>query len=230
MRSLLQAVRYGLALCLLSAVAAYGDIISLVAWVSTSLFKNDGVTPLPYGSIVMIFGSTDDVNDGIPLFGSGPCFLGPQYTQGDDVYLGMVRIGQPYYYDEDDNPVPGTFLSDMKITWNTEEYEINYLYIRFFNTLSFTGGQVEWGYSSVFPVNISFFVATQDFIGGYLANLTNCFVSIPEPGTVQLMLIGGLMIGLLAAVKRPGRSVKPRRKVSCVSCPGAERLGRDFSA
>ncbi|MBU1694848.1 MAG: PEP-CTERM sorting domain-containing protein [Verrucomicrobia bacterium] len=189
----------------LTALPSHGDIISLIAYVSNPIYEDDGVTPLAQGSIVMIFGSADNQNDGMSEWSPGPPpIYNPYSVQGDDIYLGTVYIGQPYYYDEEDNPVLGTFRSDMVITWNDEEVEINYLYIRFFNTPYFPPGvPVEWGTSTVFEATVDFGVVNQDLIGNYLANHTNVFMSIPEPSTVHLMLLfGGLAAGMGACMKK----------------------------
>ena len=175
--------------------------IRLIAYVSQALLLNDGVTPLPDGSIVMIFGSADNVNDGMAQYGS--CYL-PYSTQGDDVYLGTVYIN-PYYNGA------GTFVSDQQFFWENTEVEINYFYIRFFNTAEFINGvPVEWGQSPVQEAaEPQFQTIEHDFIGGYLANQTNCFVIIPEPGTASLFLLfGGLLIGLRAG--RCGRKTASR--------------------
>lgn len=207
----------------LTAVPSHGDIISLIAYVSNPIYEDDGVTPLAQGSIVMIFGSADIENNGMVEFSPGPP---PVYiadsVQGDDIYLGTVYIGQPYYYDEDDNQVLGSFKSDMVITWNDEEVEINYLYIRFFNTTAFAPGvPVEWGTSTVFEADVDFGVVNQDFIGDYLANHTNVFLSIPEPSTMHLILLfGGLAAGMGACMKSgrgAERAVQRRPKEACAS-------------
>lgn len=198
----------GCILALLAGTPARGDIISLIAYVSTSIYQEDEVTPLPMGSIVLIFGSTDPNNDGPVVLADGSFF--PTSTQGDDVYLGMVRIGQPYWHDDDDNPVPGTFLSYLQISWDNEELPIEYLYIRFFNATDFTPGPVFWGTSLVFQFNVNFTVVTQDFIGGYVASLSNNIMAVPEPATAHLLLLfGGLVVGLGAGMKKRRESGRP---------------------
>ncbi|MBP7830341.1 MAG: hypothetical protein KA248_10530 [Kiritimatiellae bacterium] len=200
--------RLALGFMLLAGLPARADIISLIAYVSQSIYLNDGVTPLPYGSIVYIYGSGDTTID--PM---APAFGGyiPGTATGDDVVLGMVRIGQPYYNDGVDD-IDGTFLSDMVITWDDEEVNINHLYIRFFNTLSFTGGEVAWNESVIFTNDYDFFVVEQDFIGGYLANRTNTFTFVPEPSTIHLVLLSaGLLAGMGASMKKKSKAAPPAR-------------------
>ena len=169
--------------------------LSLIAYVSNALLQDDEVSALPDGSYVAIFGSADNNNDGPAFIGS---YMVPFAATGDDVFLGYVRIN-PYFSGA------GTFISDQDFAWETTDVEINYLYIRFFNTTGFEiGVPVVWGVSDVFPASPpQFFVVEQDFIGGFVANMTNNVALIPEPTTANLMLLfGGLLVGLRASLKR----------------------------
>lgn len=198
-------LRLALGFMLLAGLPARADIISLIAYVSSQL---TGDYELPYGSIVYIYGSQDNTIDDMAALGDA---YFPGTATGDDTVLGLVRIGQPYYNDGV-NDVDGSFLSDMVITWNTDDliYDINHLYIRFFNTLAFTGGEVAWGESTMFTAQESFFVVEQDFIGGFMANRTNVFLTIPEPSTVHLVLLSaGLLAGMSASMKKRKKAEAP---------------------
>lgn len=201
MAAVILLVFFGMTLC------ASADIISLIAYISSSLYEDDGVTPLADGTWVYIYGSVDNIVD--PMKWYGDCYL-PGSATGDDFLLGFAIIGQPPYVDSGNNVVPGTFLSDQVITWDDEEVLVNYLYIRFFDA-AFPVGEVKWGESPAFePVWAGPFVVEVDFIGGYLANQTNCFVIIPEPGTLNLIVLcAGLFAGVGAVSGRRRRAGDP---------------------
>lgn len=179
---------------LLCLVQAHGATVYLTAYVTYSLLRSDG-TPLPDGSIVMIFGSYDNVNDGPVVLPGG--VMEAWSTQNDDVYLGWVRIGQPSYMGSN-----GTFYTAYQISF--DDQVVQYLYLRFFDTTSYpVTGLVAWGVSEVFGYTSAFGYAEVDFVGNYLANMTNNFVIIPEPGSAQLVLFAlGWVAGLYGAAKR----------------------------
>ena len=195
----------------LTGVPARADIISLIAYVSSALLLDDGITALPYGSIVYIYGDADGDIDPMAMFNE--CYL-PGTATDDDILLGTVRIGQPYYNDGGGD-IDGTFLSDMVITWNNTEVNIQNLYIRFFNTLDFTGGEVAWGQSPLYEAEENFLVVEQDFVGGWEADSNTCFVVIPEPSTAHLMLLSlALLAGMGASVRKKNRSEPADEKAS----------------
>ncbi len=184
--------------CFLTALLlltfSHAATVYLTGYVTYSLLGPNG-NPLPDGSIVMIFGSTDSVNDGPPIFG------GTNYvangTQGDDIFLGWVRIGQPSYLGSN-----GTFYTAFQISF--DDTVVQYLYLRFFDTTNYpVAGYVPWGTSDVFGYTSEFGYAEVDFVGNYITSMTNNFVIIPEPSTAHLMLIfAGMLAGLQGAMRR----------------------------
>lgn len=172
----------------------HGATVYLTGYVTYSLLGSNG-NPLPDGSIVMIFGSADNVNDGPQIFG------GTNYaansTQNDDVFLGWVRIGQPSYMGSN-----GTFYTSYQISF--DDSVVQYLYLRFFDTTNYpVVGYVPWGTSDVFGYTSEFGYAEVDFIGNYITSMTNNFIIIPEPSTAHLMLLfAGLLAGMRGATWR----------------------------
>jgi len=183
--------------CFLAALMivtlCYAGNVDLIAYVTYSLKDSSGA-PLQDGSVVAIFGSTDSVNDGPTPWGTNYIATG---TQGDDIFLGWVRIGNPSYLGSN-----GTFYSANAISF--DDSVVNYLYIRFFDTTNYpVQGYQSWGTSDVFGYTSYFGKADVDFVGNYEASMTNNFVIIPEPGTINLLILFlGLVGGLHAATRK----------------------------
>ncbi len=184
----------------LSVTVVYGYTVRLIAYVSHSLLTSAGV-PLADGSIVMIFGSSDSINNGMVAYGTN--YIADS-VQGNDTYIGTVRVDMPSW-----NSSNGTFLSDEEFTFDTTN--VSFLYIRIFNTTNLPVlGWVAWNTSAVFGYTDFFGAAEVDFYGNYLTIITNNFVVIPEPSTGHLVLLFlGLMAGLRASMRKgvrpPGR-------------------------
>lgn len=174
----------------------YATTVNLIAYVSYSILDSLGV-PLADGSVVYIFGSTDNVNNGPMPYGTN---LIANSTMGDDVFIGMVLIDIPSYAGSN-----GTFYSDSQFAFNIDD--IHYLYIRFFNTTNTEiQGYTNWGYSGASNVTDdgSGYVVI-DF-GQQRTVVTNNFVIIPEPSTSHLLLLFlGLFGGLLASMRKAER-------------------------
>jgi hypothetical protein len=164
--------------------------------------KDSAGVPLADGSIVMIFGSGDAINNGPRDMGYG---LIADSTRGDDVYLGMIRIDSPSYGSSN-----GTFYTANNFSFDDDS--IHYLYIRFFNTSnSPITGYTQWNTSGMFGFTSEFNKVTVDFVGNYLTSVTNNFVVIPEPSTSHLLLVFfGLVFGMRAVMKKDShRQLKP---------------------
>ncbi|MBP7830102.1 MAG: hypothetical protein KA248_09320, partial [Kiritimatiellae bacterium] len=145
---------------MLCAGLAHADIISLLSYVSMSLEDPEN-NPLPEGSVVLIFGSTDAVNDGMDQVGNS--FVADS-TRNDDVLLGMAIVGQPYYSGGGGGgDVMGTILSDMLITWDDTDVVINHLYIRFFNSTNVPDLVSSWGESRLADADANFHLVEADF-------------------------------------------------------------------
>lgn len=168
--------------------AAQSAIVDLTAYVSFALQDSSG-NSLADGSVVMIFGSTDAINNGPQSYGTS---LIAESVQGNDVYIGMVRI------DWD-----GTFYTANDFSF--DDSSIHFLYIRFFNTTNapVEGSNIAWNASPVVGVTSKFGKAEVDFGGNYLASVTNNFVVIPEPATSHLFLLFfGLAFGMRSILKK----------------------------
>ncbi len=176
---------------------AQSAIVDLIAFVTYSLKDSSGV-PLADGSYVMIFGSGDAINNGPRDIGyTGNPLLIADSTQGDDVYLGLVRIDSPSYGTSN-----GTFYTANNFTFDDDT--IHYLYIRFFNTTNYpVQGVTQWNTSAMFGFTSEFGKVTTDFVGNYLTSVTNNFTVIPEPSTSHLLLVFfGVAFGMRAAMKK----------------------------
>lgn len=188
-------------ICFLAAALAVtvvqASTVNLIAYVTYSLLNSSG-TPLPDGSIVMIFGSLDTVNDGLQTYGGTNLIA--DSTQGDDIYLGFVRIDMPSFAGSN-----GTFYTANEISF--DDSVVQYLYLRFFDTANYpVTGYVAWGTSPVMGYTQAFGQAEVDFIGNYQVSMTNNFVVIPEPSTGNLLfLFMGVVFGLQAAMKRSAK-------------------------
>lgn len=183
--------------CFLAALLlitfSHAATVYLTGYVTYSILGSNG-NPLPDGSIVMIFGSTDNINNGVPVYGTNLEAVG---VMGDDVFLGWVRIGQPSYMGSN-----GTFYTAFQISF--DDTVVQYLYLRFFDTTNYPiTGYVAWGISDVFGYTSEFGYAEVDFVGNYIVSMTNNFVIIPEPSTAHLVLIfAGMLAGLHGATRR----------------------------
>lgn len=187
-----------MALAVFVASSANAAWVNLIAFVSGSI-ENGGVS-LPDNSIVLIFGSGDNVNDGPTEYGDG--FIADS-TQNDDVYLGWARIDNPSY-DDGGGPVDGTFVSDQVISFNTDD--IGFIYIRFFDTTDYPvqGEDIDWGYSDATAYNLQFNTAIWDGGPDLETTETDNFYVIPEPRTLSLLLLmlplaAGMRVGMARA-------------------------------
>ncbi len=195
-----------LLLMVVMAATAQAAPCRLIAYVSLALWDSAGVNLLP-GSVVLIFGSYDAINDGpwAPYGGDDP--LVANSTLGDDVYLGYAFIDTPSF-----NETDGTFVSDGAITFDTAD--INYFYIRFFDTRGYpvAGTGIAWNTSGLIGYTQEFGDAVVDFGGNISTSVTNDFVVIPEPSTGHLLLLAlALGVGMSASVRKTARASKGRR-------------------
>lgn len=197
-------------LCLMMAVggifAASAALVDLDAMVTSAIYQNDGVTPLANGSIVYIYGSGNSTIDPMQSFGTN---LVAGSATGDDVVLGMVRIG-------DNVTSNGTFFTTIQY----DSDQISYVYIRFFEWTNATPitGMVYWGQSSnhflPFPPTLG--VNSVDFSTNLLvASNYNNFIAIPEPSTANLIvLVTGMAWAMRASFKgrQPGKTKGDTRR------------------
>lgn len=169
------------------AAIARAAIVDLDAYVLQPIIGGDGVTPLADGSWVFIIGSTDNVIDPMQTYG-GTNYIANS-TTGDDVILGVVFI--------DSSLGAGTFYTTVQY----ESTNINYVYIRYFDTTGALTGMLYWGTSSIFELGVTLGVSTVQFDenGQLFATNYNHFVIIPEPSTANLLLLVGGMIWAMRA-------------------------------
>lgn len=181
----------------LAAQSACAAIINLSAYVYISLYQADGTTPLADGSIVQIIGSFDDVADPMETGGGGVT----GNTTGDDVILATITI------DSTQLGVDGTFyVSNIYY----ESDDIKNMYIRFYDSPGPLAGTIFWGQSPVTNVEFDAFGSILvDFVGGYSTTNEGNFVVIPEPNTMNYILMWAGMLGALrASMRREERAKK----------------------
>lgn len=166
-----------------AASPAYGAIINMTAYVLNPLYQQDGITPLPDGSIVQIIGSTDGIIDPPATWG-GTNLTGN--TTGDDVILATIVV------DSSVLGIPGTFYVSGIYYDNTV---INYAYLRFYNTTGTISGLLYWGETPIQNIEYDAFgTIFVDFGGGYSTTNQNNFVVIPEPSTTRLFLVAIFLV------------------------------------
>ncbi len=176
-----------LAILLGLAVAAPGALINLQAYVLYALMNESGTIPLADGSLVQIIGSEDAVADPMTMLGSNVIST----VSGDDIVLSTITIQSAMLGSN------GTFYAG-NIYYDSDE--IHNVYIRFFDTTGPITGLISWGQSDLFTADEhQFGVNFIDFGGIYAATNENNFVVIPEPGTLNLMLVWLGMVGALRA-------------------------------
>ena len=183
-------------LALAGLIGAHAALVTLYAYVSYSIYDNTGTTPLANNSIVYVIGSSNAVVD--PMMTYGGTNLLAESVTGDDVFLGMVRIG-------DNVSSNGTFFTVIEF----ESDQVQYVYLRF---MDYQGsepvtGLVYWGNSSNFFVGsptlgVSVIDFNQDAPNSLVSSNQNNFVSIPEPGTANLLvLVAGMAWAMRTSMK-----------------------------
>lgn len=182
----------GLAMMALLCGAAQGALINLQAYVTYALLNNDGTMPLSDGSIVQIVGSSNNIADPMPMIG-GSNVTG--FVSGDDVILATITIQSGMLGSN------GTFFAG-DVYFQSDE--IKYMYIRFYDSAGPLTGLVYWGESPITNVqHDQFGVVEVDFVGNYATTNLNNFVAIPEPGTLNFMLMwGSMVLAMRASMKR----------------------------
>jgi len=159
-----------------------------------AILQEDLTTPLADGSWVYIIGSGDATNDGMQVFGGTNLIAGS--VQGDDVILGIIQIPL------NSTTNSGTFFTTVQY----ESDDINFVYIRFFNTNAMPiTGMVWWGTSSMFQLGVTLGVATVQFdqLEQLAATNLNNFVVIPEPSSMNLfVMIAGMLWTMRSRMKR----------------------------
>lgn len=183
-----------LAIVLLSVPLALALPINLDVYVENPIYQCDGVTPLAYGSWIMIIASADNVID--PMETWGGTNLIADSTTGDDVILAIIPT--------DEWNGPGTFYAS--VLFDTALY--NYIYIRFFAYTNWPiSGMICWGTSTIFEVSqfMGYAFVQTDPDGSLYATNMNNFVAIPEPSTANLLVVvGGMIWAIRASARRDG--------------------------
>lgn len=185
------------ALLMAGALSARAALVDLDLYVTYSILQNDQVTPLADGSLVVVIGSGDSINDGMAVY---PQNVGTNYlalsTLGDDMILGYVYIGENTFANT------GRFFQTFQ--YNSTN-DIGYVYIRYFQTPGPVTGMVYWGQSDVYNLNpTNYGVVTIDAapLESLVASNYNNFVVIPEPSTAALLALAGGMVYVLRRSRR----------------------------
>jgi hypothetical protein len=186
--------------------------INLQAYITFSLLTSNGLLPLADGSVIYIVGSLDSVQDPMQTYGGPATNYIADSTSGDDVIVGVTAI---YAADLNSN---GTFYAGE---FYYDDDLVDYLYIRFFDSPAPITGMVNWGTSPMTNVGDIFdccglSVIEVDFIGNIPATNYNNFVVIPEPSTVNLLVLCGGLFSALGVYAR-----RAKRATSSTCTPGA---------
>ncbi len=202
---------YAVACLALLVTTASAVSINLQAYITYSLLTSNGSSPLADGSVVYIIGSKDGVADPMQTYGATN-YIANSVT-GDDIIIGVATI---YAADLNSN---GTFYAG---SFYYDDALVDYLYIRFFDAPGpNVTGMVNWAISAP-PTNVGdisdccgLSTIEVDFIGNIAATNYNNFVVIPEPATVNLIVMCGGMLSALGAFRRRGKRATP-----CPDAPG----------
>lgn len=184
-------IKAALVAAFLSVAPAQGALINLQAYIVYALLNSDGSAPLADGSIVQIIGSSDAVADPMELYG-GAVIAEPT---GDDLLIATITIQSASLGSN------GTFFVG-DYYYNSDE--VNYMYLRFYDSPGPLIGEIAWGQSPITNAgHDQFGVIEMNFIGGYMTDTTDDFVVIPEPGTLNLLLVWATMVGAMrSSLKR----------------------------
>ncbi len=183
----------GLTAVLVAMACVRAALVDLDAYVDFAILDNNG-TPLADGSWVYIIGSGDATNDG--MYNVGTNLIGASVLN-DDVILGVVQIGT----DVNSN---GTFFTTVQY----DSDDVEYVYLRFFDTTGALTGLIYWGTSTVFELGVTLGVSTVQFdpAGSLQATNLNNFVVIPEPSTANLfVLVAGMLWAMRAGIRKKAR-------------------------
>lgn len=185
----LMAMALGLVLGAVSCASA--ALINLQAWVTYALLNSDGTTPLADGSIVQIIGSFDAVADPMAMVGTNTT----GDVTGDDVVIATITIDSSILSSN------GTFYSG---DYYFESDDIKNMYIRFYDSPGPLTGLVYWGQSPVTNAEHHQFGGIFiDFVGNYATTNVDNFVVIPEPGTLNFILMwAGMLAAMRASMKK----------------------------
>ncbi len=179
--------------------SAPAALINLQAYVMYALVNSDGTMPLADGSLVQIIGSYDAVANDMITFGGG---LIAEPT-GDDVLIATITI-QSSILSSNDTFYTGDFYF--------ESDEVRYMYIRFFDSPGPLVGEIDWGESPVLNAEGHQFGGIfMDFTGGYATDNHDNFVVIPEPGTLNMILV---WVSMVAAMRTSLRRERDKDKPS----------------
>lgn len=191
--------------------SAPAALINLQAYVMYALMNSDGTMPLADGSIVQIIGSYDDIANPMEHFGGGII----AEPRGDDTLIATITIQSSILASN------GTFYTG---DFYFESDEVRYMYIRFFDTTGALAGDIAWGESPVLNAEHDQFGGIfMDFVGGYSADTHDNFVVIPEPGTLNLLLVWVSMVAAMRNhLRRERDKKKPARKQTRRRAPPRE--------
>ncbi len=200
----------GLLLVLVSAAffavaAAHAANVALVVNITQPLLDGDG-NPLADGSVIYVIGSGDNVADGMQSAGGS---LIANSTQGDDVIIATMIM------DSSTTGVPGTMTAGFPGVLDTST--INFLYLRFFDYQGAgvpVGEDIAWGETDPQTYTGPFFGTAFLNVDGGQVSATNNFTVIPEPGTLHLFVVAGLVLALFCA--RRDSQGRPRK--SALAC------------
>lgn len=168
--------------------------VTIFLEITGGLFSDiSGNSPLVDGSVVYVIASDDNTADGMVEFGGA--FIADS-TQGDDLLVARIKLDSATIGDSADS---GTHLQVVSATYDPATFTPNFVYLRFFNTLIEppSGEDIPWGETSVIALEPFFGMSLATFSNKYETTNTSNFVVIPEPGTLNLILLaGGLLYGL----------------------------------
>lgn len=186
-----------LAMVLLGAIASHAAPVNLILTITTPLLDGDG-NALADGSVFYVIGNqSGNVN---PMQSFGDSFIADS-TTGDDVIIAELIL------DSSTTGTPGTMFVSIPNAFDSDD--IDFLYLRFFDFQDpppVAGTNIPWGTTSPTNYTVAFGLAFYDTEGAQVS-ATNNFIVIPEPGTLHLFVVAGLLFALFFARREPKQKI-----------------------
>lgn len=187
-------------LAFFGVTTVHAATVGLFVNITQPLLDGDG-NALADGSVIYVIASIDSTADGMSSWGDS---LIANSTQGDDVIIATLIL------DSSTTGVPGTMTAFIPDAFDNSVY--NFLYLRFFDYQGSpppVGDDIAWGETP--PQGYTNFFGTAIMnVPGDQVHATNNFIIIPEPGTLPLVLVAGLLLALFCARRDPKKLATAR--------------------
>jgi hypothetical protein len=180
-----------------------GASYALFVNITQPLLDGDG-QPLADGSLIYVITTPHDQPQPMETFGN---FLIGDSTTGGEVIIATIRV-------DSTTSVHGsgtvqTIVFDIPVEYFASPY--SNLYLRFFDyrgSAPPSGTNIAWGTSDLIPIPDPVFNTIILNVPGGQVSATNDFIIIPEPGTLHLFVVAGLVMALFFVRRDTGRKAR----------------------